>query len=173
MSARARFWARVWEPYGLEEESSVWVGKAGGLLGEEYRCGTSGHTSISEAAGVVVSVRCRRSGKGRGSLAVGFVIEMFEDLGMTRGWVMKAITRSWPPRGQRSGSSSKTLRIRSAHRRRKACYALGSGSARLLVARCEKKRSARTVEKSSVVLEPRLSNTHNRRAGVASALGSV
>ena len=41
---------------------------------------------------------------------------------MTRGWVMKATMRSVPPQGHRSGSSSKTLRIKSAHRRRNACF---------------------------------------------------
>jgi len=40
----------------------------------------SGHTSIAESTGVVVSVGCRGSGKGRGSVAVGFVFQMIEDL---------------------------------------------------------------------------------------------
>ena len=51
---------------------------AGRLLSEAARR-VSRHTGIAEETGVVVSVRCRRSGKGRGSVAVGFVFEMFED----------------------------------------------------------------------------------------------
>ena len=51
---------------------------AGWLLSEAARR-VSRHTGIAEATGVVVSVRCRRSGKGRGSVAVGFVFQMFED----------------------------------------------------------------------------------------------
>jgi len=65
---------------GWKRNQALEVGKAAGrLLGEEARC-VCGHTSIAEATGVVVSVRCRRSGKGRGSVAVGFVFQMFEDL---------------------------------------------------------------------------------------------
>ncbi len=51
---------------------------AGRLLSEAARR-VSRHTGIAEETGVVVSVRCRRSGKGRGSVAVGFVFQMFED----------------------------------------------------------------------------------------------
>ena len=67
---------------------------------------------------------------------------------------MKATMRSVPPQGHRSGSSSKTLRIKSAHRRRNACFEAG-----LWVGSCSGvsigEQSPGSLATSDVVLERR------------------
>ena len=129
-----------WEPRGLRGENHARESSVALLVSSEESSRISRQTSIGETAASSHQADGIVGERGGARPPLALLLRCSRIFLMTRGSVMKATTPRVPPHGHRSGSSSKTRRIKSAHRRRKACFEGGFRSARAPRFRFERNR---------------------------------